>query len=154
MEKYHFCQMLVIYHWRKMPQVSFMLQQKFSCYKHVFVTWQTGVCHNKSLLVMTKLLSWQTCVCHNKNILLQQTQFCHDKSVVKTCLLLSRQKTSFVEKNTCLSRQNWSWQKWYSWQLPPVIIILTHSKTKRLENPHSEREPISSVAVSVRCLCR
>ena len=41
------------YHWWELPQVSFLLQQKFCHDKHIF-------CHDESMLVMTKLLSRQT----------------------------------------------------------------------------------------------
>ena len=42
----------VVYHWRKLPQVSFLSRQ-------------TRVCRDKSMLEATKLLSRQN-VCHNK----------------------------------------------------------------------------------------
>ena len=49
-------------------------------------------------------------------LLRQNTSFFRDRSM----LALSRQNTSFVATNTCLSRQ-----KWYSWQLPPMPVVYT-----------------------------
>ena len=52
----------VHYHWRELPQV-FLLRQKFCHDKHICCD---RTCHDKSMLVMTKLLSQQTYFCHEK----------------------------------------------------------------------------------------
>ena len=60
---------LLEYHWRELPQVSFLSWQAcVCCNKHV--------CHDKTclllwqnMLVMTKLFLQQTCVCCNKDLL-------------------------------------------------------------------------------------
>ena len=81
------------YHWRELPQGSFLSRQKS---------------------FVDKYLSQQTRACHNKTHLLSRQKYKHN--FVATSILLSRQKMCFVMTNTCLSRQ-----KWYLWQLPPVI---------------------------------
>ena len=90
----------LLYHWRDLPQVSFLSRQNgLLCLVAI------------SVLVATKVLSRQTRFLlflrqkfyPNKNIC--SRQFCHDKSFVAASLLLSRQKTCFVATNTCLSRQ-------------------------------------------------
>ena len=79
------------YHWRELPQVSFLSQQNTSfvatkacsnicCDKHNFVT--TNTCLSQPIFVITKVVS--------------QTQCCHDKSCVTAGILLSHQKTCFV----------------------------------------------------------
>ena len=99
------------YHWRELPQVSFMPRQMFCCDKHFF-------CRDKSMLVVTKQLS-------RKNIFVATKYFCLDKTFVTTSIcrdkynicitqVLSRQayfcrdKHTFVATNTCLLRQNTS----------------------------------------------
>ena len=57
----------VNYHWRDLPQVSFLLWQKFC---------------RESMLAMTELLLWQIYVCRNK-ILLAWQKFCHDRYLVQ-----------------------------------------------------------------------
>ena len=44
------------YHWWELPQVSFLLQQKFCHDKPVFVATKHVFCHGKSMLAATKLL--------------------------------------------------------------------------------------------------
>ena len=97
-----FC--FVIYHWRKLPQVSFLSQQKFCPDKHAFVMTKHIFCRDKSMLVVTKLIMLvvtklsfvMTDICQDKH------NFCCNKSFV-TSLLLSQQKTSFVVTKVCLS---------------------------------------------------
>ena len=77
----------------------------------------TCVCHDKSMLAMTKLLPRQNYVCHSK-IFLPWQNFCHnkylssqntcvccDKYFFMTSILFSWQKMCFVMTNTFLSRQ-------------------------------------------------
>ena len=121
---------LLAYHWRELPQVSFLSWQNF-CHnkhvffwrdKHMFVVTKHVFCHNKSMLVVTKIF------CHDKhnfvatNIILSWQKFCHDKhtlamtkdmfvvtsTFIATKLYLWWQKMGFVATNLhfCLSRQN------------------------------------------------
>ena len=93
--------------------------------KHIF-------CHNKSMLVATKLLSWQnTSFSQQKyadisvviKVLQWQFFFLLSKhTFVKTKDVFCHDKHMFVATNTCLSWQVLSWQKWYLWQLPPMIV--------------------------------
>ena len=65
------------YHWRELPQVSFLSRQKF--------------CRDKIMFVATN-------ICRDKNI------FCHNKhDFVATSVLLSRQ-AYFVATNTCFEK--------------------------------------------------
>ena len=103
---------MLAYHWRELPQVSFLLWQRRICRdKMCFVTtklslwllfWQAYFCCNKHVcpekthlfLCVTKVcLSWQTRVCCDKSfvatkifchniILLQQAYFCCNKRCV------------------------------------------------------------------------
>ena len=80
------------YHWRELPQVSFLSRQMFCrdkqlfvsqmcCRdKHVFVATKHVICRNKSMLVATKRLWHQTRVCRDKH------------NFVATNIILSRQK--------------------------------------------------------------
>ena len=78
----------VYYHWRELPQVSFLSWQK--------------CCHDKLTFVMT------TRVCHSKTCLLSQQKYaCHDKTFVETKLCLPRQTHAKV---------NLSWQNFMSGQ--------------------------------------
>ena len=88
---------VVDYHWRELPQVSFLSRQKYACRNKTFVA--------------TKL-------CLSRQNIFVATNICCEKHVfVATNILLSPQKTC-LSTNTCfLSRQ-----KWYLWQLPPVIV--------------------------------
>ena len=65
---------------------------KVSLAGHKVCLSRQNVCGNKIMFVATKYLSQQTHVCCNKGF-------------VSTNILLSRQKTCFVTRNTCLSRQ-------------------------------------------------
>ena len=102
-----------------------------SCHKY-------HICRDKVLLQQahvracrdnTRLLSKQKHACHNKTFVTTK-YFCFNKTFVATNIILSQR---FVTTNTCLSQQNTSfvatklckyllsWQKWYLWQLPPMI---------------------------------
>ena len=79
------------YHWRELPQVSFLSRQN------------TCLSRQNTSFVATKVgLSRQTYFCRNTTLaatnICRDKQFCHDKSFVATSLLLSR-------RNSCLSRQ-------------------------------------------------
>ena len=99
------------YHWRELPQVSFLSRQKF-CRR-------TRVCRDK-----TRLLSRQKYACRDKTFVVtnispdkhklfsRQAYFCRDKiTFVATSLLLSQQicvllrQTRLVSTKVCLSRQ-------------------------------------------------
>ena len=92
------------YHWRELPQVSFLLRQKYACWDQTFVATNKCLlwlkfCHDKHNFVTT-VLSWQACFCCNKRrVLLWQTHVCHDKHV-------------FVITNTCLSWPNFCRNKY------------------------------------------
>ena len=95
----------------------------------MFVVTKHGFCHDKSMLVMTNdkhvvmtslFLLQQTHVCGDDTHLLSQQKYaCHDKTFVATNTCLSHQKFcrgKHTFENTCLSQQ-----KWYLWQVPPMI---------------------------------
>ena len=102
---------------------NIILLWHFFCHnKHVLVMTKHIVSCDKSMLVatqhllqktnidkhnftVTKVLSRQAYFCHNKRrVLLWQTCVCRDKQEFVLTKLLSR-------------------QKWYLWQLPPMILI-------------------------------
>ena len=113
---------IVRYHLRELPQVYFLSRQ-------------IRVCHDKTSFVATKyacrakrfVTSWQACFCRDKRhvlyacpdktfvatklcmsqqIFVATTIFCRVKhNFAATSMLLSRQKTCFVAKNTCFSRE-------------------------------------------------
>ena len=56
------------YHWRELPQGSFLSWQKFCHNKPMFVMTKHVFCYDKSMLVATKLLLWQTYFCRDKHI--------------------------------------------------------------------------------------
>ena len=65
-----------------------------------------------SFFVATKVLSWQTHVC------------CQNRSffvTTKVCLLRQNLCQSVTYIFCCNKRSVLSWQKWYLWQLPPLI---------------------------------
>ena len=155
----------------KLPQVSFLLWQKFCHNKHMFVMTKHIFCCEKSMFAKTKCLSWQNYVCYDKiflsqqnfgckffvvvtNTCLLQQKICHDKHTfvarkdvfccdkhmfIMTKVSLSQQnfccdKIMFVATNIrCDKNMSWqacfchnktcvlSLQKWYLWQLPPMI---------------------------------
>ena len=73
----------LLYHWRELPQLSFLSRQTGVCLdKHVFVETKHVFCRDKIMFVET--------------IFLRQI-FCRNKHVFfATSILLSRQKTYFV----------------------------------------------------------
>ena len=135
------------YHWRQLPQVSILLWHIFCNNKsmlavskniimsgQIFVVtntaWQTHVCHGKTrLLLRPKVcLLRQTCVCHDNTCLSRQYVFvttitaniCRDTVMffVAASMLLLQQKMCFCHDKHLLVTAR---QKWYLWQLPPVI---------------------------------
>ena len=101
---------------------------KYFCRDKTFVATnilsQQTFCRDKSMLAATKLLSLQNYVsrdkiflsrqnlCRNKYFVATEDLFCREKHVfvakiklITTTILLSQQKTCFVAKNNCLSRQ-------------------------------------------------
>ena len=84
------------------------------CHKYHFCR-DNVFCRDKSMFVVTKVLSRNNYVCRVKTFL--TTTICRNKhNFVATSMFLSRQKTCFVVTNTCLLRQ-----KCYLRQLPPMI---------------------------------
>ena len=81
-------------------------QAYFSCNKRCVLWWQTHVCHDRSILVVTKLLS-------------QQNYVCHDKYLAQFGSVLSQQ-TYFLQQNFCLS-----WQKivWWCWNYSILQLV-------------------------------
>ena len=125
------------YHWRELPQVSFLSWQTHVCHdKHVFITTKHIFCHNKSVLVTKTFVATKLCL--SWQIFVMTTNF--DKRCIlsgQTCMLVTTK---------LLSRQNYVcpnkyllWQKlcqdknilsqqtsfWYLWQLPPMIYNCT-----------------------------
>ena len=83
------------YHWRELPQVTFLSRQKVCCNKHTFVA--TKLCLLRQISVMTKVLSPQTCVCRDK-------KFCRNTKIVARTIFLLRQDVFCHDKNdTCVS---------------------------------------------------
>ena len=93
-------QVLANYHWRELPQVSFLSRQMFCHDKHVFVARKNVFCRIKSMLAAMKVLSRQN-FCRDKYSS-WQARVCRAKCFVATSILLSRQKG-------------------YLWQLPPTL---------------------------------
>ena len=127
-----------------------LLQQNYVCCDKIFLSQQkTSV---PLLRQKRHVLLWHTCVCHDQEfvatklcflrqifvttkVLSWQKYVCHDKSFVMTSKVLLQQKTCFVRTNKCLCHNKHvfvttkllSWQvllrqKWYLWQLLPVIL--------------------------------
>ena len=126
-------------------------RQNFCLNKIMFVTTkhllgQTCVCHNKTFVMTTILLLQQKmCFVMTYTCLLQQKYACCDKTFVATKLCLSwqkffvtkyyvvtsilllRQKTCFVSRQTYVCHnKTFARQKWYLWQLPPLIYCSVH----------------------------
>ena len=101
-----------------------LLRQNFCCNKITFVTTKY-FCRNKTVVA--------TNICRNKNVL-WQAYFCHDKRHEKQVLVTTK-----------LS----SWQKWYLWQLPPIISL---NYTKLTNSRHFMIDLFSSPTPSIQ-LC-
>ena len=70
------------YHWRELPQVSFLSRQKSCRDKHVFVETEHVFCRDKSMLVLSR----QTRVYLSRHTFVATKDFfvcffCHDKQV-------------------------------------------------------------------------
>ena len=93
---------------------------------------------DKSMLAATRLLSWQNSVCRDKtfvmtNRCLSWQRFCHDKHTFVVTILCSRdtylpQRKFIVTNINCVATKHvfvatklLSHQKWYLWQLLPMI---------------------------------
>ena len=88
----------VCYHWRELPQVPFLLRHK--------------VCCDKSMLVMTKLLSWQNYVCHDyifgvTKLLSWQIFKCLSWQMFWQKMCLSPQNFCCDKNDTCGSSCQW-----------------------------------------------
>ena len=93
-----------IYHWRELPQVSFLSRQEFCCDKHVFVATKDVFCRDKHMR--------DAYFCRHKHVCVATKHvFYRDKSMLVT-KLLSRQKY-FVATNIILSPQNLSRQAYF-----------------------------------------
>ena len=111
----------------KLPQVSFLLWQKFCHNKHMFVMTKHIFCCEKSMFAKTKHLSWQNYVCYDKIFLSQQNfgckLFCF---VTNTCLLQQKichdKHTFVVRKDVC--------------QMQIVIVLLEY----KVEGDRTEME--------------
>ena len=113
------------YHWRELPQVSFLSRQTFCRDKHTFVTTR-------------HVLSRQTRVCRNKNDTCGSSRQWYDKSMLvalcdKHVLVATnvfRGKHTFVatkdvfchEKGVFVVTKLLSRQKCYLWRLQPTIL--------------------------------
>ena len=85
----------IYYHWRELPQVSFLSREKYAC--------RDIPCCDKIMFVATKYF------CRGKTFV--TTNIFRDKGNFSARKLLLRQKyacrdKTFVLTNTCLSRQN------------------------------------------------
>ena len=117
--------------------------------RETFVT--TNICHDKSFVATNIILLWQqTHICYDKYMSWQK--FCHDKdnfvtakTFVAASILLLRQKTCFVATNACLS-----WQKWYFWQLLPIIPPNTHFLTSWDQNLYSHLTDVHTLLAGRR----
>ena len=106
-----------LYHWRELPQVSFLLRHMFVMTKHIF-------CYDKHAFVATKVCLLQQNFCHDKIVCcdkyLSRQKFCCDKHIcfsqqtlfywdkhifVETKDVFCRNKRTFVAINMCLSQQ-------------------------------------------------
>ena len=109
--------------------------------------------------VVTKVLSWQAYFCHNKHVFVMTKHvFCHDKSMLVVPKIICCDKHNFVAtsifllwQKTCpvfVATKLLSRQKWYLWQLPPVIALVPHDCTSATPTgtwstklPHSPPPP-------------
>ena len=131
-----------------------LLRQMYACHDKSFVTtniflsWQNLYCDKHMLLATSLFLSRQTRVCGDKtvvatNMCLSGQIFVATKLVsqqkyfvvtnVTASILLSQQKMCFVVTNMCLS-----WQKWYLWQLLPILSTPNQvpSSLSHIKPPH------------------
>ena len=79
--------------------------------KDGFVTTKHVFCHDKIMLIATKVLSRQNTLVAT-NIIWSKQKFCRDKhTFVATKYVFCPDKPMFVATNTCLSRQNFCHDK-------------------------------------------
>ena len=91
--------------------------------KRCVLSWQTGICRDKSKLVATevlsqenficcrKYLSWQKFCCNKDmfvatKVLLQQAHFCHDKTLVATKIILAGVPANDKKRRSCTAVTN------------------------------------------------
>ena len=86
----------------------------FATNKHIYLSRQTRVCHNKSKLVTTK-------VCREK----------HVHTFVATKDVFCCDKHTFVATKDVFITELLSRQKRYLWQLPPIIWKTRDKKSKK-----------------------
>ena len=100
------------YHWRKLPQVRFLSQKKnLSRQKHMLVVIKHVFCHDKSMLVATKVfVATKLCL-----LFLSWQNFCCDRHVfVMTKVLLQHvchDKHNFVATTSCLFKASFCCHK-------------------------------------------
>ena len=104
---------LTTYHWRELPQVSFLSQQTHVCHDIThFLSQQKYACHNKTFVSTKLCLSRQNVfvaikVLSPQIFLSQQAYFCRNKRCVlsrQTCVTFVATKFMFVATNICHSR--------------------------------------------------
>ena len=143
--KYNFCDKTHLLSWQKYACHDKVMRQTYFChdkfYHHKYLLRQTEFCCDKSFVVTSLLLLWQTCFRCDENMLVTTKllwwQTCvkvlsQQKYCVATDIIWSWQKTCFVSRQTCVCCDKWvyhdktflSRQKWYLWQLPPMIVII------------------------------
>ena len=107
------CMKLEVYHWPELPQVWFLLQQKFCCNKHVFVMTSMCLSWQKVSFVATEVcLLWQN-FCHDK-----QRYACHKKSFVAT-------KIFCHDKHNFVTTKLLSWQAYFCHNKRRVLVVDT-----------------------------
>ena len=109
--------MVVIYHWRELPQVSFLSQQKFCRDKHMFVaTKNTSFVATKACLLRKTFVITNTCsskilsyFCHDKRYVLSwQTHVCRDRHVCCKTVVVTKMILVAVPANVVIDN-NKSW---------------------------------------------
>ena len=135
----------------ELPQVSFLSWHIMShvCHdKTHLLSRQAHVCRDKSMLVLTKLLSWQNYVCCDWYLLRQK--FRRDKHIymfLTTNIILLRQAYFCCnKKHVFVATKVLSQQKWYLWQLPPTIDLQgVQLRECYKNNRHFKTKPLSQV---------
>ena len=104
------------YHWQELPQVSFLLRQKFCCDKHVFVATNTCLWQQNTSFAATKVcLLWQIFV--ETRLCLLQQKFCCDKHMFVMTKVLLGPACFWRNKTKLLLWQNYvCHNKYLLWQ--------------------------------------
>ena len=102
-----------------------LLRQNFCRDKQVFVA-TTIFCHGKHTFVIsrdkdvaTNVLSRQAYFCRDKQMFVATTIFCHDKHTV----VATKDSFFVATNNVFVATKLLSRQKWYLWQLLPMVIL-------------------------------